>query len=280
VLDPEKQADLADSLRIYLLQFSTLLVYYPVRHHLVQHMISAMQRLGFTPSVTIEQRKLAVDLAEVVIKWELQRIKDQQPESEADPVSVGEGTSGASGAMKRGMSVDTAQDVKRFRTAAGAVSTVFGRSQSMPGTEALLTKPVEKQHTDTVVNFLIRIACQVNDSTNVAGSPGELLSRRCVNLMKTALRPDMWPRAELKLQWFDKLLMTVEQPNQANFSNICTGLEILSFLLSVLQPPAILAHFKPLQRGIAACMTCGNTKVLRAVHSLLSRLMSTFPTEP
>lgn len=41
-------------------------------------MISAMQRLGFTPSVTIEQRKLAVDLAEVIIKWELQRIKDQQ----------------------------------------------------------------------------------------------------------------------------------------------------------------------------------------------------------
>uniref|UniRef100_A0A9J8AM85 Transformation/transcription domain-associated protein n=1 Tax=Cyprinus carpio carpio TaxID=630221 RepID=A0A9J8AM85_CYPCA len=245
-------------------------VYYPVRHHLVQHMISAMQRLGFTPSVTIEQRKLAVDLAEVVIKWELQRIKDQQPESEADPGSVGEGTSGASGAMKRGMSIDSAQDVKRFRTAAGAVGTVFGRSQSMPGTEALLTKPVEKQHIDTVVN----------DSTNVAGSPGELLSRRCVNLMKTALRPDMWPRAELKLQWFDKLLMTVEQPNQANFSNICTGLEILSFLLSVLQPPAILSHFKPLQRGIAACMTCGNTKVLRAVHSLLSRLTSTFPTEP
>ncbi|ROL48463.1 Transformation/transcription domain-associated protein [Anabarilius grahami] len=255
-------------------------VYYPVRHHLVQHMISAMQRLGFTPSVTIEQRKLAVDLAEVVIKWELQRIKDQQPESEADSGSVGEGTSGASGAMKRGMSVDSAQDVKRFRTAAGTVGTVFSRSQSMPGTEALLTKPVEKQHTDTVVNFLIRIACQVNDSTNVAGSPGELLSRRCVNLMKTALRPDMWPRAELKLQWFDKLLMTVEQPTQANFSNICTGLEILSFLLSVLQPPAILTHFKPLQRGIAACMTCGNTKVLRAVHSLLSRLMSTFPTEP
>ncbi|XP_041829403.1 transformation/transcription domain-associated protein isoform X1 [Melanotaenia boesemani] len=255
-------------------------VYYPVRHHLVQHMISAMQRLGFTPSVTIEQRKLAVDLAEVVIKWELQRIKDQQPESEAEVVT-GEGTSG--GAVKRGLSLEAAgagQDVKRFRTAATTGSAVFGRSQSMPGTETMLTKPVEKQHTDTVVNFLIRIACQVNDITSVPGSPGELLSRRCVSLMKTALRPDMWPRAELKLQWFDKLLMTVEQPAQANISNICTGLEILCFLLTVLQSPAILAHFKPLQRGIAACMTCGNTKVLRAVHSLLSRLMSIFPTEP
>ncbi|XP_055005948.1 LOW QUALITY PROTEIN: transformation/transcription domain-associated protein [Boleophthalmus pectinirostris] len=256
-------------------------VYYPVRHHLVQHMISAMQRLGFTPSVTIEQRKLAVDLAEVIIKWELQRIKDQQPETEADTGAGGEGTSGVGvkRALDRGAAA-TGQDVKRFRTATGAASTVFGRSQSLPGTETMLTKPVEKQHTDTVVNFLIRIACQVNDSTNVAGSPGELLSRRCVSLMKTALRPDMWPRAELKLQWFDKLLMTVEQPAQANISNICTGLEILCFLLSVLQSPAILAHFKPLQRGIAACMTCTNTKVLRAVHSLLSRLMSIFPTEP
>ena len=71
-----------------------------------------------------------------------------------------------------------------------------------------------------------------------------------------------------------------EQPNQVNYGNICTGLEVLSFLLTVLQPPAILSSFKPLQRGVAACMTCGNTKVLRAVHSLLSRLMSLFPTEP
>ena len=42
----------------------------------------------------------------------------------------------------------------------------------------------------------------------------------------------------------------------------------------------ILSSFKPLQRGIAACMTCPNSKVIRSVHSLLSRLMSIFPTEP
>ncbi|XP_072275172.1 transformation/transcription domain-associated protein [Pyxicephalus adspersus] len=253
-------------------------VYYPVRHSLVQHMVSAMQRLGFTPSVTIEQRKLAVDLAEVVIKWELQRIKDQ-PDSDMDANGSGEGGSSGAGGVKRSMT-DASQEVKRFRTATGGISTVFGRSQSLPGADAVITKPIEKQHTDTVVNFLIRIACQVNDNSNTAGSPGELLSRRCVNLLKTALRADMWPKSELKLQWFDKLLMTVEQPAQANFANICTGLEVLSFLLTVLQNPAILSSFKPLQRGISACMTCGNTKVLRAVHTLLSRLMSIFPTEP
>lgn len=41
-------------------------------------MVSSMQRLGFTQSSTIEQKKLAVDLGEVIIKWELQRIKEVQ----------------------------------------------------------------------------------------------------------------------------------------------------------------------------------------------------------
>ncbi|KAK2117154.1 hypothetical protein P7K49_004040 [Saguinus oedipus] len=112
-------------------------VYYPVRHHLVQHMVSAMQRLGFTPSVTIEQRRLAVDLSEVVIKWELQRIKDQQksvskakrlcvfkPDSDMDSNSSGEGVNSVSSSIKRGLSVDSAQEVKRFRTATGAISAV------------------------------------------------------------------------------------------------------------------------------------------------------------
>ena len=31
------------------------------------------------------------------------------------------------------------------------------------------------------------------NSTASSGSPGETLSRRCVALLKTALRPDVWP---------------------------------------------------------------------------------------
>lgn len=62
---------------------------------------------------------------------------------------------------------------------------------------------------------------QVNDNTNTAGSPGEVLSRRCVTLLKTALRPDMWSKSELKLQWFDKLLMSVVS---AGICCYCLGL--------------------------------------------------------
>lgn len=85
---------------------------------------------------------------------------------------------------------------------------------------------------------------QVNDNTNTAGSPGEVLSRRCVTLLKTALRPDMWSKSELKLQWFDKLLMSVVS---AGVCCYCLGLWLghqnlnPPFLCPVLAPSTLSA---------------------------------------
>ncbi|XP_052224459.1 transformation/transcription domain-associated protein-like isoform X9 [Dreissena polymorpha] len=243
-------------------------VYYPVRHHLIQHMVNSLQRLGFTQNATVEHRKLAVDLAEVIIKWEIQRIKeDSDTAGTSTPAEIVSET----GQVKRAGSVEPVGDVKKPRYLSGSVGSPEPQPRSPES-----SKPIEKQYCDAVVNFLLRIACQVSE---VAGSPGEVLSRRCVTQLKNALRPDVWPNTELKLAWFDKLLNTVES-QQPNFNNICTALELLCFLLTILKREQILASFKPLQRGIAACMNCPNMKVIRGVHSLLSRLMSFFPTEP
>ena len=113
-------------------------------------------------------------------------------------------------------------------------------------------------------------------------SPLEVLSRRCVSLLKMALKPDVWPNVDLKLAAYEKILAGPQgvDSNQPNYVNICTCLDILSFLLTVLRKDQILAAFRPLQTSIATCMSCANSKVIRAVHSLMSRLMSTFPTEP
>jgi transformation/transcription domain-associated protein len=102
---------------------------------------------------------------------------------------------------------------------------------------------------------------QVNDANTMVGTPGELLSRRCVTLLKTALKPDVWPQqCDLKLNWFDKVFASVES-GSPNYGNICTALELLTFLLGVMKKEQILASCKPLQRGIAACITCSNSKV-------------------
>ena len=113
----------------------------------------------------------------------------------------------------------------------------------------------------------------MNDATATSNSSGEQLSKRCVALLKMALKPDVWPNCELKLAWFDRLFQTVDSPSvpvtpatvaaasQPNFTNICTALELLTFLLSILRKEQILAGFKPLQRGLASLMNSTNPKV-------------------
>ena len=49
-----------------------------------------MHRLGFSPNATIEYRKLSIELAEVIIKWELQRLKEDSDvnDREVSPFTI------------------------------------------------------------------------------------------------------------------------------------------------------------------------------------------------
>lgn len=276
-------------------------VYYPVRHYLIQHIVSSIQRLGFNAAATIEQKKLAVDLCEIAIKWEVQRARDEATNSGQQ--SNTEDILGMVG-MKRpppasDVVLDPAKKMAKVSVAApnsgGSVSVASNGSSSSSttsssnGTEGI-NRPFNKLHSDSIVNYLLRLACHIGDAgvqgaaAAAAAGPtqGELLSRRCVQLLKTALKPDIWSNCDLKLMAFDKILDGQQgvQATQPNFANICTCLDILTFLLTVLRKDQILQAFKPLQKAIAICMRSNNSKVIRAVHGLMSRLMNLFPTEP
>lgn len=142
-------------------------------------------------------------------------------------------------------------------------------------------RPIDRAHCDAVLNFLFRMACQLNDVSTTPGamSPGESLSRRCVNLLKLAIKPELWQQPfDLKLTWLDKVFTSIEG-QQPNIGNICTALELLTFLLTVLKKEQILTTFRPLQRGLSACVTCTNTRIIKLMHGLLTRLMAIFPTD-
>lgn len=256
-------------------------VYYPVRHHLVQQMINSISRLGFSPNATIEYRKLSVELAEVIIKWELQRIKDENDESNFDDdTPLGEMKLAASGALKRTLS----EDDSRKRFAIGENSPQPGTSTT-PGVIAKVegaSRPIERAHCDTVLNFLFRLACSINDVTPPQPgtiSANETLARRCVTLIKTAMKPDVWPQpSDLKLAWLEKIFATLDTI-QPNYGNICTALELLTFLLTVMKKDQVMAVFRPLQKGLSLCVTCQNTKVIKLMHGLLTRFMAMFPTD-
>ena len=97
--------------------------------------------------------------------------------------------------------------------------------------------------------------------------------------------PPSPPDIDIKIPWFARLLEALTQTdpstNQpiANYANICTAVDLLTFLLQILPRSVLLPGFKSLHKGLTICMTCGNTKVVRYMHVLLSRLMAMFPTE-
>ena len=148
--------------------------------------LSLSLSLSLSPSLSLSLFfPPSLPLSQVIIKWEFQRVRElQDSDSESmehEPVHKEPLTTLA---MKRSASDGTAES-KRQRT----------QTQVADPNWAL-----EKQHTDAVLNFLIRLACQVNDAQSstgtppgVPGSPGEALSKRCISLVKTALKPDIWP---------------------------------------------------------------------------------------
>lgn len=73
----------------------------------------------------------------------------------------------------------------------------------------------------------------MNEASAAIGSQGEQLSRRCVALVKLVLKPDVWLGTELKTAWLEKVLASV-QAHQPNYNNICTALELLTYLLTIL----------------------------------------------
>lgn len=255
-------------------------VYYPVRHHLIQHMVNSIQRLGFTGSASAEHRRIAVDLAEVIIRWEAQAMTTANSSLTTNNSQTATTTTTN---QPNKETESNAMQVDPPTTTSATDSTASTSQSTELSTTDNSNRPVEKQHIDTIVNFLLRLACHVNDTSSMPGSPGELLSRRCVTLLKTALKPEFWPNAELKLVWVDKLFLTLETvipPNtQPNYLNICTALDLLSFLLSILRKDQILNSFRPLTKGLIACMHCSNDKVIKCVHNLLTRLIEKFPLE-
>lgn len=123
-------------------------VYYPVRHHLIQHMIQSIQKIGFSPA-SYDHRKLAIELAEVIIKWELQRIRD-----DAEPQKNAEGN-------KRPSIDDSDPLRKRVAVGTGSVpSPVQVKTDAMSPVSS--SQPIEKHHADAVLNYLMRLACQVS----------------------------------------------------------------------------------------------------------------------
>ena len=155
-------------------------VYYLIRHSLINHMISSFQKVGLSASSTPENRQLAIDSTEVILRWEAQRVREMQ----------------------------LCQSEKSELSNEQAVE-----AQSL---EALLLKhpdmhkPFDKNVADSILNFFIRNACPMSEAPSGQQQQTECAAKRCLVLFQIAISHEIWTNAEIKFDYLDKILQSVE----------------------------------------------------------------------
>ena len=253
-------------------------IYYYSRHSYVAHICTAINRLGLNNTSGADQRKLALDLVEVIIRWEIRRVKEekeQNSDSTPTPMLVSDcNASDTSCSEPNPTSIQQPNQLKQ---------------PELQQSETMSKGPILKDYSDAIIYFLIRFICSVHEM-NLNNSVGtiyswpsppnsftpEIICRRSLNLLKTAIKNELWPYTEYKIIFLERILSTAKD-NLQNYTSICMALELLIAFLQTMKPESVLRIFIALQKPIAICCTCTNAKVVRTVHNLLTKMMAIFP---
>lgn len=115
--------------------------------------------------------------------------------------------------------------------------------------------PFDQQFGEGVVHFLLRLAYYAYErptGTNIQHS--EALSKRCIQLLKVAMKPDIFNNCNIKISWAERELQKIKTASSStegppySVQGICTILQLVEFLLDVLKPDNILKNIKNIYR--------------------------------
>ncbi len=283
-------------------------LFYSSRAQFVPQMVNSLNRIGMANSCPVENRKLAVDLADLVISWDHRRIEESAPQVKQEPgagdkmqidgdAATADATAGGTkreepdtgreegGAAKKiktesGVGVPTAAaptptpsvvSTPSASTPVAAQGTAPAGAVAAPGAPA--AAPAQAPTDDDYKPNGTMIEMVVNFLMRVAlitAEPKETaqLSERCVKLLDKSLQ--IWSSAVLKFQYFEKVI----EKSENHPANLYTGLEIINVLLERNMIKSIAANANAVKMLLNACLPCDNAKVMDAVCKVLTKYLA------
>ena len=221
-------------------------IYYLIRHTLINHMISTFQKLGYTSNTANEHKQLAIDLTEVILKWEAQRARDMV-KRDVEPV------------LFESLLAKHPDMLKPFeKHVADSVLNSFVKT-ACPINENGMNQ------NDSLSKRCLNLFKQaiINDIWPNADVKFEILERVFLSLDNS--------------NQHNKIPQT---SNQApNYASICTALEIVTFLIGIYPKSKIQNLFRILNRGISVCLLCNQTRVIKYMAVMIQKLMIRLPIE-
>ncbi|TMW68827.1 hypothetical protein Poli38472_006295 [Pythium oligandrum] len=220
-------------------------LFYPFRGQFVPLMVNSLNRLAIPPSSTPDNRRLAVNLVDLIIAWEqtrqdrlavrragstptakdsLKRHSDDGEHKSAEGGQEDETQGATSPAEKKRKVAVDGSDSKAL-----AVSSSTGDAPTTSESTEPVTRPTYSEDDfelsgtmiDLVINFAFRFALASADKQETSR-----LSNTCGDLFAKALR--LWPSASIRFSYFDKLIAVtaeavIRQQQQQNAAKLAAA---------------------------------------------------------
>ncbi|CAK9145330.1 unnamed protein product [Ilex paraguariensis] len=216
-------------------------LFYSCRAQFVPQMVNSLSRLGLPYNTTAENRRLAIELAGLVVSWERQRQNEMKIVTDSDiPHQSTDGYSHGSTGVDPKRSVDgssfSEDPSKRVKVEAGLQSLCVmspGGASSIPNIETPGSsgQPDEEfkpnaAMEEMIINFLIRVALVIEPKDKEAS----LMYKQALDLLSQAL--EVWPNANVKFNYLEKLLSSI-QPSQSKDPStaLAQGLDVMNKVL-------------------------------------------------
>ena len=272
-------------------------LFYTSRAQFVPQMVNLLSRLGLPTSSSHANRKLSVDLVELIINWENDRLSGAQPQEDVEPSTTGKRKATESPEKeedftpsRRGKKSTKKTKKEETESKSPGRSTRASRStkqskeddddddmaSDLPETEKLKSMPsigqidegfkLSPAMEEIVVNFLVRmkfITAEGKDPETKA------LNSRTLDLLSNALA--LWPSVRIKFTFIDKLLTLASQAQRDPTSTLITGLSVLKIAMKTPGYDFITENIEQAVRLIEPCHGTADSDT----HSLLGEVIQT-----
>ncbi|XVE82488.1 hypothetical protein DITRI_Ditri16bG0008800 [Diplodiscus trichospermus] len=264
-------------------------LFYSCRAQFVPQMVNSLSRLGLPYNTTAENRRLAIELAGLVVGWERRRQNEMKAVSEGDvPCQIGDGLNSASASADPKRPVESSAFLedpsKRVKVEHGLQSLYVmspGAASSTPNIEnpGHAGQPDEEfkpnaAMEEMIINFLIRVALVIEPKDKEAST----MYKQALDLLSQAL--EVWPTANVKFNYLEKLLSSV-QPSQSKDPSMCLaqGLDVMNKVLEKQPQLFIRNNISQISQILEPCFKYRMSDAGKSFCSLLKMVFVAFPLD-
>ncbi|KAL2497631.1 Phosphatidylinositol 3- and 4-kinase family protein with FAT domain [Abeliophyllum distichum] len=264
-------------------------LFYSCRAQFVPQMVNSLSRLGLPYNTSAENRRLAIELAGLVVNWEKQRQSDLKKGSNND--GMGHSTdvlNNASAGVDPQPSLDgstfSEDSSKQIKVEPGLQSICVmspGGASSIPSIETpgSAGQPDEEfkpnaAMEEMIINFLIRVALVIEPKDKEAS----LMYNQALELLSQAL--EVWPNANVKFSYLEKLLNSTPSSQSKDPSTaLAQGLDVMNRVLEKQPHLFVRNNINQISQILEPCFKIKLLDAGNLLCSLLKMVSAAFPPE-